>query len=74
MDGQFEVAREQLDFLKEIQANGGTTGGGNVPNRSEILYMSALLSRLTNQPSDEVLGLLNEAVDTHFRCVKSYLN
>ena len=40
----FQVAKEQLDFLKEIQStvNVGTTGGSNFVgsnNKSEILYM-----------------------------------
>lgn len=38
-EGQFDVAKEQLDFLKEIQANVVGT------NRSEILYMSAIHGR-----------------------------
>jgi tetratricopeptide repeat protein 21B len=56
---QFEVAKEQLDFLQEFQTS--------VSNRSEILYMSAVLGRHTSKPSEEVLNLLNEAVETHFK-------
>ena len=59
---QFEVAKEQLDFLQEFQ----TTAS----NRSEILYMSAVLGRHTGRPSEEVLNLLNEAVESHFRSVR----
>ena len=59
---QFEVAKEQLDFLQEFQ----TTAS----NRSEILYMSAVLGRHTGKPSEEVLNLLNEAVESHFRSVR----
>lgn len=69
-DGQFEVAKEQLDFLKEIQTNGPGgigTNSQNASNRSEILYMSAILGRMTNQMPDQVLTLLNEAVDAHFK-------
>ena len=44
---QFDVAREQLDFLKEIQASPGATGGASANNKSEILYMSAVLGRQT---------------------------
>lgn len=59
-----------LYIFLEIQTNGpggiGTTSQ-NASNRSEILYMSAILGRLTNQPADQVLGLLNEAVDAHFK-------
>ena len=35
--------------------------------------MSALLGRLTNQPPDQVLGLLNEAVEAHFKCVRGMI-
>ena len=61
-DEQFDIAKEQLDFLKEIQ-------GGQV-NKAEILYMSALLGRYTHPNSEEVMNSLNEAVDTHFRAVR----
>ena len=54
--------REQLDFLKEIQAGSGT--------RAEILYMSAVHGRHTSQPPESVLASLNEAVDSHFRAVR----
>lgn len=39
LDKQFDIAKEQLDFLKEIQ-------GGQV-NKAEILYMNAVLGRYT---------------------------
>ena len=50
----------------------GTTSQ-NASNRSEILYMSASLGRLTNQLPDQVLTLLNEAVDAHFKCVRGMI-
>ncbi len=59
---QFEVAKEQLDFLQELQTA--------VSNRSEILYMSAVLGRHTGKSSEEILNLLNDAVETHFRSVR----
>ena len=59
---QFEVAKEQLDFLQEFQ----TTAS----NRSEILYMSAVLARHTGKSAEEALNLLNEAVESHFRSVR----
>ena len=59
---QYDIAKEQLDFLKEIQ-------GGTV-NKAEILYMSAILGRFTSVPSEDVLSNLNEAVDSHFRAVR----
>ena len=61
-DKQFDIAKEQLDFLKEIQ-------GGTV-NKAEILYMSALLGRLTQASSEGVMASLNEAVESHFRAVR----
>ena len=61
-DKQFDIAKEQLDFLKEIQ-------GGTV-NKAEILYMSALLGRLTQASSEGVMASLNDAVESHFRAVR----
>ena len=64
LDKQLDVARDQLDFLKEITA-------GSAANRAEILYMAALHGRLSaQQPSDTVLAILNEAVDAHFKAVR----
>jgi hydroxyethylthiazole kinase-like sugar kinase family protein len=39
-------------------------------NRSEILYMSALLGRQSGVESQELLALLNESVESHFRSVR----
>ncbi len=64
LDNQLDVARDQLDFLKEITA-------GSAANRAEILYMAARHGRLSaTAPPDTVLGLLNEAVDAHFKAVR----
>ena len=63
-DRQFDIAKEQLDFLKEIQ------GGPGQVNKAEILYMSALLGRYTQASSEEVMASLNEAVESHFRAVR----
>jgi len=38
--------------------------------KSEILYMSAQLGRLTSLPGDEVMNLLNESVDAHFKSIR----
>ena len=57
LEGEYGVAKEQLDFLKEIQSTmtaQQTTSGGNNFSKSEILYMSALMGRLTGAPSDQV--------------------
>lgn len=53
------MAKEQLDFLKELQTS--------VSNRSEILYMSAVLGRHTGKANEEILNLLNDSVETHFK-------
>ena len=61
LEGEYGVAKEQLDFLKEIQSTmtaQQTTSSGNNFSKSEILYMSALMGRLTGAPSDEV-GISN---------------
>ena len=63
-DRQFDIAKEQLDFLKEIP------GGPGQVNKAEILYMSALLGRYTQASSEEVMASLNEAVESHFRAVR----
>ncbi len=63
-EGQLEVAREQLDFLKEIQATPASAC------KSEILYMSAVLGRKTGKVTEETLQTLNEAVETHFKTVR----
>ena len=55
-DRQFDIAKEQLDFLKEIQ------GGPGQVNKAEILYMSALLGRYTQASSEEVMASLNERI------------
>ena len=56
LEGEYGVAKEQLDFLKEIQSTmtAQQTSGGNNFSKSEILYMSALMGRLTGAPSDQV--------------------
>ena len=73
---EFRIFFLSISTPPEIQSSGsggvGTTSH-NASNRSEILYMSALLGRLTNQPPDQVLGLLNEAVEAHFKCVRGMI-
>lgn len=59
---QFEIAKEQLEFLEEIQST--------VSNRSEILFMSAILKRHTGKLPHEVMQLLDDAVETHFKTVR----
>ena len=67
LDKQLDIARDQLDFLKEITAAGTATAA----NRAEILYMAALHGRqAATLPPDAVLNILNEAVDAHFKAVR----
>ena len=70
LEGEYGVAKEQLDFLKEIQSTmtaQQTTSGGNNFSKSEILYMSALMGRLTGAPSDQV-GSLNSNSGNDWFC------
>ncbi|XP_071548285.1 tetratricopeptide repeat protein 21B-like [Panulirus ornatus] len=59
LDGQVDVAEQQLEFLKEVQRSLGAS--------PDILYLSAVLARMKNQPSDMILGLLHEAIENHFK-------
>ncbi|CAL4107788.1 unnamed protein product, partial [Meganyctiphanes norvegica] len=59
LDGQVEVAEQQLEFLKEVQRS---LGGS-----PDILYLSAVLARMKHQPTETILGLLNEAIENHFK-------
>ncbi|XP_050699357.1 tetratricopeptide repeat protein 21B-like [Eriocheir sinensis] len=59
LDGQVDVAEQQLEFLKEVQRS---LGGS-----PDILYLSAVLGRMKHQPSDVILALLQEAIDNHFK-------
>ncbi|CAL8321389.1 unnamed protein product [Merluccius merluccius] len=57
MEGQLEEAQLQLEFLTEVQQSIGKSG--------ELLYLRAVLARRRCRPQEEVVALLNEAVDTH---------
>ncbi|XP_069186237.1 tetratricopeptide repeat protein 21B isoform X2 [Procambarus clarkii] len=59
LDGQVDIAEQQLEFLKEVQRSLGAS--------PDILYLSAVLGRMKNQPSDTILGMLHEAIDNHFK-------
>ncbi|KAK3857879.1 hypothetical protein Pcinc_020970 [Petrolisthes cinctipes] len=59
LDGQVDVAEQQLEFLKEVQRSLGAS--------PDILYLSAVLARMKNRPADNILGLLHEAIDNHFK-------
>ncbi|CAH3123731.1 unnamed protein product [Pocillopora meandrina] len=62
IDGQLEDAEQQLEFLNEIQQSIGKS--------SELSYLSAVLQRQKNKPAEEVITLLNEAIDAHFSSLK----
>ncbi|XP_032880066.1 tetratricopeptide repeat protein 21B isoform X1 [Amblyraja radiata] len=56
--GQLEDAEQQLDFLNEIQQSIGKS--------AELSYLCAVLAVKKHKRQDEVINLLNDAVDTHF--------
>ncbi|XP_020612885.1 tetratricopeptide repeat protein 21B-like [Orbicella faveolata] len=62
IEGQLEDAEQQLEFLNEIQQSIGKS--------SELSYLSSVLYRQKNKPAEEVIILLNEAVDAHFASLK----
>jgi len=62
IEGHVEDAEQQLEFLNEIQQSIGKS--------SELSYLSSVLCRKKNKPSEEVINLLNEAVDSHFASLK----
>ncbi|XP_027210397.1 tetratricopeptide repeat protein 21B-like isoform X1 [Penaeus vannamei] len=59
LEGQVDVAEQQLEFLKEVQRSLGAS--------PDILYLSAVLGRMKNQNPDTILALLTEAIDNHFK-------
>ncbi|KAK7082681.1 Tetratricopeptide repeat protein 21B [Halocaridina rubra] len=63
LDGQVDVAEQQLEFLKEVQRSLGTS--------PDILYLSAVLGRMKHQSSEGILNLLNEAIENHFKNYRS---
>ncbi|XP_068223465.1 tetratricopeptide repeat protein 21B-like [Palaemon carinicauda] len=63
LEGQVYMAEQQLEFLKEVQRSLGAS--------PDILYLSAVLGRMKNQPSDKILELLNEAIENHFKSYRS---
>uniref|UniRef100_A0A8C6WI64 Tetratricopeptide repeat protein 21B n=1 Tax=Neogobius melanostomus TaxID=47308 RepID=A0A8C6WI64_9GOBI len=58
IEGQLQDAEQQLEFLTEIQQSIGKTG--------DLMYLRAVLAVKKRRPAEEIIGLLNEAVDTHF--------
>lgn len=62
IEGHFQDAEQQLEFLTEIQQSIGKSG--------ELMYLRAVLAVKKRRPPEEVIGLLNDAVDTHFSALQ----
>ncbi|XP_078408432.1 tetratricopeptide repeat protein 21B isoform X2 [Cetorhinus maximus] len=58
IEGQLEDAEQQLEFLNEIQQSIGKSG--------ELSFLRAVLAVKKQKGQDEVIHLLNDAVDIHF--------
>jgi len=62
LEGQVTEAEQQLEFLAEVQSSIG--------KQSDLLYLNALLAQRKGKPSQEVISMLQEAVEVHFTGVK----
>ena len=60
--GKLDEAKQQLDFLEEVQATIGKS--------AEVSYLSAILAIKQNRGSDAILALLDESAQLHFQAVK----
>ncbi|ELK28172.1 Tetratricopeptide repeat protein 21B [Myotis davidii] len=58
IEGQLQEADQQLEFLSEIQQSFG--------KYAELTYLQAILAIKKNKRQEEVINLLNDALDTHF--------
>ncbi|XP_059560213.1 tetratricopeptide repeat protein 21B isoform X2 [Myotis daubentonii] len=58
IEGQLQEADQQLEFLSEIQQSFG--------KYAELTYLQAILAIKKNKQQEEVINLLNDALDTHF--------
>lgn len=58
IEGQLQEAEHQLEFLREIQQSIGKP--------AELTYLHAILAMKKNKRQEEVINLLNDALDTHF--------
>lgn len=58
IEGQLEEADQQLEFLSEIQQSFG--------KYAELTYLHAILAMKKNKRQEEIINLLNDALDTHF--------
>lgn len=64
IQNKLDDAAQQLEFLNEIQMSIGKT--------SELYYLTAVLSRKRNKGQENVIVLLNEAIEKHFSALKNY--
>ncbi|XP_066543938.1 tetratricopeptide repeat protein 21B isoform X2 [Amia ocellicauda] len=62
IEGHLEDAEQQLEFLTEIQQTIGKSG--------ELSYLRAVLAIKKCKPQEEVINLLNDAMDTHFSALQ----
>ncbi|XP_036277766.1 tetratricopeptide repeat protein 21B isoform X3 [Pipistrellus kuhlii] len=58
IEGQLQEADQQLEFLSEIQQSFG--------KYAELTYLQAILAIKKNKRQEEIINLLNDALDTHF--------
>ncbi|XP_015214562.1 tetratricopeptide repeat protein 21B isoform X1 [Lepisosteus oculatus] len=62
IEGHLEDAEQQLEFLAEIQQSIGKSG--------ELSYLRAVLAAKKYKSQEEVINLLNDAMDTHFSALQ----
>ncbi|XP_006977219.1 tetratricopeptide repeat protein 21B isoform X1 [Peromyscus maniculatus bairdii] len=58
IEGQLQDADQQLEFFSEFQQSMGKS--------AELMYLHAVLATKKNSRQEEVINLLNDAVNTHF--------
>lgn len=64
IQNKLDDAAQQLEFLSEIQMSIGKT--------SELYYLSAVLAKKRNKGEENIVVLLNEAIEKHFSTLKNY--
>lgn len=57
-EGNVEMAAQQLEFLRELAVS--------IEKPAELSYLSAVVAQQRNEPSENVLIYLNEALEAHF--------
>ncbi|XP_037998869.1 tetratricopeptide repeat protein 21B isoform X3 [Motacilla alba alba] len=64
IQGQFEDAEHQLEFLNEIQQSIGKSG--------ELSFLHAVLAMKKHKRQEDVFALLNDVLDTHFSSLHGF--